>query len=77
MNSHLEKLVAIMKAGQEEIEAMMEACLEKMEATDLVANPEIESKSEHQEFAKEEVSLETVLALEDQCGNRHLVVGCC
>jgi hypothetical protein len=63
-----------MKASQEEIQAMMEACLEKTEATDLKANPQIESESEHKEFPKEEeVSLEAVIALEDQYGDRHLV----
>lgn len=35
-----EKLMLIMKAGQEKIEDMMEASLEKTEATDLEANPE-------------------------------------
>jgi hypothetical protein len=32
MNCHHKKLMMIMKAGKEKIEAMKEACLEKMEA---------------------------------------------
>jgi hypothetical protein len=32
--------MAVIKAGQEKTEAMMEACLEKTETTDLEANPE-------------------------------------
>jgi hypothetical protein len=40
--------MVIMKAGQEKIEAMLEVCLEKMEATDLEGNlEEIECNSEH------------------------------
>jgi hypothetical protein len=54
MDSHHEKLMLIMKAGKRKIEPMMEACLEKTEATDLEANPEeIESESGHQEVLKD------------------------
>jgi hypothetical protein len=55
----------------------MEACLEKMEATNLEANPEeIEFESGHQEAPKEEVAVETIRALEDQHGHWHLAIGC-
>jgi hypothetical protein len=48
-------------------EAMMEACPEKMEAMDLEENrEEIESESEHHEDPKEEATVETVRAQEDQ-----------
>jgi hypothetical protein len=56
----------------------MTADLEEVEATNLEANPEeIESESEHQEVPKEEATVETIGALEDQYGDRHLAVGCC
>jgi hypothetical protein len=52
-------------------EAMMEACLEKLEATDMEANPEeLESESEHQEVPKEEAPVKTVRAQEDQSGDQ-------
>jgi hypothetical protein len=61
MDPHHEQLMVIMKAGQEKIEAMMEACLEKTGAMDLEANPKgIESKLEHQEDPKKEAAVETV-----------------
>jgi hypothetical protein len=42
--------MAIMKASQKKVEAMMEACPEKTEDTDLDANPEeIKSVVENQE----------------------------
>jgi hypothetical protein len=54
MDSHHEELMAIMKAGQEQIEAMMKACLVKTKATDLEAYPEeTKSKLENQEVPKE------------------------
>jgi hypothetical protein len=43
---------------------------------DLRANPEeTESKSDHQGVSNEEVSMETIGALEDQHGDRHLAAG--
>jgi hypothetical protein len=61
-----EKVMMVLKASQEEIEAIMEACLEMTEATDLEANSkEIEFESEHQEAPKEEAAVETIRALED------------
>jgi hypothetical protein len=51
---------------------MIEACLEKTEATDLEANPEeIESKLEHQEVPKEE----DTGALKEWYGDQHLATG--
>jgi transcription termination factor NusB len=35
MDSHQKKLMAIVKVDEENIEAMMEACLQKTEATDM------------------------------------------
>jgi hypothetical protein len=53
-----------MKANQKNIEAMMETCLEKTEATDLEANPqEMKSIKEQQEVPNEEGEVETVRAL--------------
>jgi hypothetical protein len=40
MDSYYEKFMATVKVDQENIEAIMEACQEKTEATDLGANPE-------------------------------------
>jgi hypothetical protein len=75
MDSHHEKFMAIKKAGHERIEAMMEACLEKTEATDLGANPEeIKSVVEHQKASKEETLVEIIGALEDRYGNRYLAL---
>jgi hypothetical protein len=55
----------------------MKACLEKMETTDLEANPEkIENESEHQEVPNEESAVETIRALEDRYGDWHLAIGC-
>jgi hypothetical protein len=45
----------------------MMACLGRMEATDLEANPEEESVVEHQEVPKEEAAVKPVGGL----GNRH------
>jgi hypothetical protein len=56
----------------------IEACLGKTEATDLEANPEeVESKAKHEEIPKEEASVETSGALEQQHGEPHLVIRCC
>jgi hypothetical protein len=67
--------MAIIKAGQEKTEAMMEACLEKTEVTDLEANPEeIKFVMEHQKAPKEKAAVETIGALEDRCGDRHLAL---
>jgi hypothetical protein len=55
---------------------MMEACLEKTEATDLEANKEeIESELEHQEVPKGEAAKKTIGALEDRCVDRYLDLG--
>jgi hypothetical protein len=56
----------------------MEACLEKMKATDLEANPEeIESKLEHEELPNEEAKVETFGALKEWYRDRHLAKGHC
>jgi hypothetical protein len=76
MDSHHEEMMALIKPGQGKVEAMMEVCLKKTEAMDLEANPEeIESGLEYQEVPKEATAVETVGALEDRYGGRHLAVG--
>jgi hypothetical protein len=65
MDAHHKELMAIMKAGQESIEAMTEA------------NPEeLKSVAVHEEVRKEEATLTTVRALKKRYGDRHLAVGC-
>jgi hypothetical protein len=65
MDSHHEKMMAI-----------MEACLEKMEAMDLEENPErTESDSEQQEVPKDEFAVKITGVLEDRYGDQHLAVG--
>jgi hypothetical protein len=62
-----------MDSFQEEMKAMLETCLEKMEL-----NPEgIKAVAEHQDVPNEEAAVETVRALEDQSGDQQLAVGCC
>jgi hypothetical protein len=57
------------------MESLMDASLEKMEATDLEANPEeLKSVVEHQEVPKEEAAVKTVRAQKEQYGNQHLAV---
>jgi hypothetical protein len=71
-----EEVMAIKKAGQGKIEAMMEACSGKSVATDLEANPEeIESESVHHEVPEEEAAVETIRVLEYRYGDRHIAVG--
>jgi hypothetical protein len=54
----------------------MEACLGKMEATNLEANPEeMKSVAVHEEVPKEEAAVETLGALKKWRGYRHLDVG--
>jgi hypothetical protein len=60
---NLKEIIAEMRPWRKDMkscqEAMMEPCLEKMEATDLEANPEeIESAAKHQEVPKEEAAVE-------------------
>jgi hypothetical protein len=48
-----------------------------VKVTDFEANPEEkESLAEHQEVPNEEASVETIGALDDKYGDRHLAVGC-
>jgi hypothetical protein len=50
----------------------MEACLEKVEATDLEVNPEeTESELEHQEIPNEEAVVKTFGSLKKQYGDQH------
>jgi hypothetical protein len=57
---------------------MVEASLEKTGAMVLEASPEeIECELEHQEVPKEDTTVETMGALEDSYGDRHLAVGHC
>jgi hypothetical protein len=63
MDVNLKEIIAEMRAWWKELkfcrEAMMEAYLKKMQATDLEANPEeTESAVKHQEVPKEEVAEE-------------------
>jgi hypothetical protein len=70
MHSHHEELKVILKAGQGKTEVIMEACLGKLEATDLAENPEeIEFQPEHLEAPKENSAVETIRALEDRPGD--------
>jgi hypothetical protein len=63
---------------QEPRETEIKTDLGKTETMDLEANAiEIESESEHHEVPEEEAMVETIGALEDQYGDRHLAVGHC
>jgi hypothetical protein len=68
-----------MEAGQEEMEAaVFEERLNRIDTTDLEANPEEkESLAEQLEAPNEETEVGTVGALEDHYGVRFLVVGHC
>jgi hypothetical protein len=77
-------MMVTMKASHERIKAPMdvslektETCLEKMEATDLEANPEeTESEVEHKEVPKDDAAVETDKALNKRHGDQNLVAGC-
>jgi hypothetical protein len=59
-DANLKEIIAEIRAWQK----LMEACLERTEATDLEANPEeLGSKSEHLEVRKD-AAMETIGALE-------------
>jgi hypothetical protein len=50
--------------------------LDKMDTADLEANREkSDAVAEHQEAPKQEAAVETIEALQDRCGDRHLAVG--
>jgi hypothetical protein len=65
-----------MKAGLVEMEAavdVFEERLDKMYTTDLECNPEnYDAVEEHQEVHKKGAAVETIGALEDRYGDRHL-----
>jgi hypothetical protein len=72
-----EEMLAKLGVHHERLIARMVSQLEKMEATDLEANPEeIESKTVYEEVPKEEGTAETLGALKEQYGDWHLAVGC-
>jgi hypothetical protein len=78
MEASREKMMAKLDAHHERMMFRMNSQLEKMEATDLEANPEeMQSKVEHEEVPKEEVTVETLGALKKRYGDWHLVVGRC
>jgi hypothetical protein len=57
-----------MEINQEEMKAMLDTCLEKMKT-----NPgELQSVAVHQKVPNEEVTVETIRALEEQYGDWHL-----
>jgi hypothetical protein len=71
--AHHERMMARMDSQLKK----MEACLGKMEAMDLEANPEEKEAMvyQHQEVLNEVAILETTGALEDQYVGQHLAVG--
>jgi hypothetical protein len=70
-----------MKAGMGEMEAavvVFKERLGRMDATDLEASQEkSDALAEYQDVPKEEIAVETVRALENRYGDRHLAVECC
>jgi hypothetical protein len=57
------------------MEAEIKTGLIEVEPTDLEANPdEMKSVAEQQEVLKEDAAVETIRALEDRYGDRHLAV---
>jgi hypothetical protein len=73
-----EKMMVIIKAGLEEMEAAMETNKGEVNATDFASNPkEKEAVEKHQDVLNEEAAMETIGTLEDRYGDRHLAVGCC
>jgi N-acetylglutamate synthase-like GNAT family acetyltransferase len=72
MKAQAASFASQISANQEELKAMLNACLEKMEA-----NPgELHSIAVHQKLCKEEAAVETIEAMEDRYGDWHLAVGC-
>jgi hypothetical protein len=59
-----EQMKVLLNAGHEELMAIMKAGLEEMK-----------SIAEHQEVPKEVAAVETIGALKDQYGDRHLAIG--
>jgi hypothetical protein len=75
MDSHHEKLVALKKAGKEQITAKMDAWMEGMEACvrKLEANPEKSyALAQHCKVPKEEATVETFRALRKGHRDWHL-----
>jgi hypothetical protein len=62
LDAHYERMEALVDVSVKK----MKACLQKMEATDLEANPgEIESESLHEEVPKEDTTVRTVKSIEE------------
>jgi hypothetical protein len=78
IDAHQERMRVSVNAWWKEMTACQEAteaCLGKTEATNLLASPEeIESEVEHEEVPKEETSVKTSGALEEQYEDWHLAV---
>jgi hypothetical protein len=71
----LGKMKADIETCQKQREAESKTDLEEMDATDVEANPEeMKSLAEHLEVPKEGAAVETIGALEDRQGDRHLAV---
>lgn len=74
MGSHREKFMAIMKAGNEEIEVMRMACLQMAEAClkSKVRTSELKVRAKHEEVPKGEAVVKPVRALKKLYGYRNL-----
>jgi hypothetical protein len=73
MKGQVGSLVSWISVSQEEMKALLDACLEKLEE-----NPgELQCIVVHQVGPKEEAAVEIIVALNDWLGDRHLAVGCC
>jgi hypothetical protein len=79
LDVHHERMMARMDFQLEKMEAtvdVFEEKLNKMDISDLEANREkSDAIAEQQDASREEVAEETIGALEDRYGDRHLVVG--
>jgi hypothetical protein len=79
MDSHHEKLMTLVKADKEKIEAIREACLEKTESCLESKEPvrlELESIAVHEDIPKEEAIVKTVGALKKWHRDRHPAIRC-
>jgi hypothetical protein len=75
MEQMMQRLLAEIRTNPEEMEAGHEELMAIMKTTDLETNREkSECGSEHLEVPKEEAAVETIGALVDRHGDRHLAV---
>jgi hypothetical protein len=72
MKVHVGFLASRIDDNQEEMKAMLYACLEKMEAN----LRKLQLVAVHQEVPKEEGTVVIIVALKDRPGDRRLTVGC-